>query len=105
MGRRVESFSLYQRTLSCALELAGSEKALARQLRVPLADLRAWLSGAEPPPRAVFLAAVDILVDPDEPVAPFLHWNAGNGDFGDVGMQIQSTDPPPQEPRCAPTSS
>jgi hypothetical protein len=105
MARRVESFSLYRRTLSCARKVAGSEKLLARRLHVPLADLRAWLDGAEPPPRAVFLAAVDILVDPDAPVAPFLHGNTANGDFVDVGMGIQSMDPSPQDPRCDPISS
>jgi hypothetical protein len=101
----VESFSLYQRTLACARTLTGSEKLLARRLHVPLEDLRAWLDGAEAPPRAVFLAAVDILIDPDEPVAPFLHRDAANGDFVDVGIRIQSTHPHRQDPRCDPISS
>ena len=86
----MESFTLYRRTLSCALKVAGSERLLARRLRVPLDDLRSWLAGRETPPKAVFLAAVDILVDPDAPVAPRLQPEAANSDFVDVGMQIQS---------------
>jgi hypothetical protein len=64
----VESFSLYQQALWCALRLTGDDDAgLARRLRVPLADLRGWLRGVDKPPKAVFLAAVDIIVDPEAP--------------------------------------
>ena len=86
----VESFSLYRRTLSCALKIAGSERLLARRLRVPLDDLRNWLEGREAPPKAAFLAAVDILVDPDAPVAARLQPEAANSDFVDVGIPVQS---------------
>ncbi len=66
----MDSFSLYQRTLACALRVAGSERKLARRLLVPEADLRRWLEGGETPPKSVFLAAVDILVDPDPAPSP-----------------------------------
>jgi hypothetical protein len=66
----VDSFSLYQRTLACALRVAGSERKLARRLLVPEADLRRWLEGGETPPKSVFLAAVDVLVDPDPAPSP-----------------------------------
>ncbi len=54
-----------QRTLKCALEIVGSEKTLARRLLVPVAELQAWLRGEDKPPKAVFLAAVDIVVGTD----------------------------------------
>ena len=53
--------SLRQRTLLRALEIVGDEATLARKLRVPMEELRAWLRGADVPPTAVFLAAVDIV--------------------------------------------
>ena len=52
---------LRYRTLLRAFEILGSRRALARQLRVPLADLDAWLKGDETPPTAVFLGAVDVV--------------------------------------------
>lgn len=61
----MDSFSLYQRTLACALKVAGSERKLARRLLVPQENLRRWLKGEETAPKSVFLAAVDILVEPE----------------------------------------
>jgi hypothetical protein len=51
------------RVLQRAVELMGSERAVARHLRVPMPDLFAWLKGADRPPRALFLEAVDLLIE------------------------------------------
>jgi len=55
--------TLEMRVLQRAAELLGSERALARRLRVPMPDLFAWLRGAEKPPRALFLETVDVLIE------------------------------------------
>ena len=60
--------SVYSRTLLKAAELAGGQKKLARQLRVPLADLENWVADKDEPPMAIFLRAVDLVLD--EPGAP-----------------------------------
>ena len=54
--------TLFERTLKRALDIVGDEQRLARRLRVPLADLHAWLAGDERPPTTAFLTAVDIVV-------------------------------------------
>jgi len=51
------------RALQRAAELLGSERALARRLRAPMRDLLAWLHGTERPTRAMFLSAVDVLIE------------------------------------------
>jgi hypothetical protein len=51
------------RVLQRAVEILGSERALARKLRVPRLALSGWLTGAERPISAVFLAAVDVLIE------------------------------------------
>ena len=56
--------SIYVRTLQAAAQLLGGERALARYLQVAMPDLFAWMHpGAEPPPRAVFLKAVDVVMN------------------------------------------
>jgi hypothetical protein len=55
--------TLEMRVLQRGAELLGSERALARYLRVPMPDLFLWLKGAERPTRATFLAAVDLLME------------------------------------------
>ena len=55
--------TLEMRVLQRAVELLGSERALARRLRVPMPDLFAWLKGTDRPPRALFLDAVDLLIE------------------------------------------
>ena len=56
--------SIYNRTLRKAAEQVGGERALARYLGVPVADLYAWMQpGAQPPPTAVFLMAVDLVLN------------------------------------------
>jgi hypothetical protein len=54
------------RVLQRAAEILGSERALARELRVPMLELFMWLRGSERPTRPVFLAAVDILIEHDD---------------------------------------
>ena len=54
---------VYVRTLQKAADLAGGRKKLARQLRVPLAELDRWMAGDEAPPIATFLKAVDLVLD------------------------------------------
>ena len=56
--------SIYNRPLQKAADHVGGQRALARYLKVPLADLYAWMRpGAEPPPSAVFLKAVDLVLN------------------------------------------
>jgi hypothetical protein len=57
------------RVLRRAADLVGGERALARELRTPVADVLAWLEGAARPARPVFLAAVDILIERGSPDA------------------------------------
>jgi hypothetical protein len=58
--------TLEMRVLQRAAEILGSERALARELRVPMLELFMWLRGSERPTRPVFLAAVDILIEHDD---------------------------------------
>ena len=55
--------SVYSRTLQKAAEAAGGQKKLARVLRVPLAELEKWIADKDDPPMAVFLKAVDMVLD------------------------------------------
>jgi hypothetical protein len=82
--------SVYARTLQKAAELLGSERALARYLRVPLPDLFVWMRpGALPPPEAVFLKAVDLVMndlsDPDAERAQKLRVAAIHGKWAQDG--------------------
>lgn len=54
--------SVHARTLHRACELLGGLDALSKKLGVPAASLVRWIGGVEPPPTAVFLAAVDIVL-------------------------------------------
>jgi hypothetical protein len=63
--------SVYNRILHKAAGIVGGERALARYLKVSQADVYAWMRpGASPPPAAVFLNAVDLVLNdldiPDE---------------------------------------
>lgn len=51
------------RTFQKAAELAGGQKNLARRLRVPTAELQKWIAGGGEPPMAIFLKAVDLVLD------------------------------------------
>ena len=61
--------SVYSRTLQRAAETAGGQKKLARQLRVPLGELEKWIADKDEPPMAVFLKAVDLVLDDTTPAA------------------------------------
>jgi hypothetical protein len=52
-----------------ALEFSGGAKKLARERRVPLADLEKWMAGTAVPPLAVFLKAIDLVLDETQPPA------------------------------------
>jgi hypothetical protein len=54
--------TLYARALHRACEVTGGVAALAAQLKASEAAVRAWIEGAEDPPEAAFLAAVEILL-------------------------------------------
>ena len=58
---------VYSRTFQKAAELSGGRKQLARQLRVPIADLEKWIAGASPPPLPIFLKAIDLVLDETSP--------------------------------------
>ena len=72
--------SVYSRTLQKAAETAGGQRKLARLLRVPLGELEKWIADKDEPPMAIFLKAVDLVLDettssgagsdPGEPPAP-----------------------------------
>jgi len=56
--------SVYDRILHKAAAIVGGERALARYLKVPQEELYAWMRpGASPPPTAVFLKAVDVVLN------------------------------------------
>ena len=61
--------SVYSRTLQKAAESAGGQKKLARLLRVPLGELEKWIGDKDEPPMAVFLKAVDLVLDDTTPAA------------------------------------
>ena len=61
--------SVYSKTLQKAAELVGGQKKLARQLRVPLAELEKWIADKDEPPTATFLAAVDLVLEETAPPA------------------------------------
>ena len=58
---------VYSRTFQKAVELSGGRKQLARQLRVPLADLEKWIAGQATPPLQTFLQAIDLVLDETQP--------------------------------------
>ena len=55
--------TLEMRVLQRATELLGSERALARRLRVQMPALFSWIKGTDTPTRAIFLEAIDILIE------------------------------------------
>jgi hypothetical protein len=84
--------SVYSRTLQKATELAGGQKKLARLLRVPQADLELWIADKDEPPMAIFLRAVDLVLDetgapaagsePGEPSPPKGCASGAKAEFG-----------------------
>ena len=59
--------SVYSRTFQKASELTGGLKKLARELRVPIAELEKWIADKEAPPTPTFLRAVDFVLDETSP--------------------------------------
>ena len=56
--------SVYNRILRKAADILGGDRALARYLKVPQAEIYAWTRpGASPPPTALFLNAVDLVLN------------------------------------------
>ena len=84
--------SVYSRTLQKATELTGGQKKLARLLRVPLSELENWIADKDEPPMAIFLRAVDLVLDetgapaagsePGEPSAPKACASGAKAEFG-----------------------
>ena len=77
---------VYARTLQKAAELLGGERALARYLKVPMPEVFVWMRpGGLPPPQAVFLKAVDLVLnnlsDEDEQRAQRLRVTAIHQDW------------------------
>jgi hypothetical protein len=58
---------VYSKTFTKASELLGGEKALARELRVPVADLGKWIAGSAKPPLSLFLRVIDLVLDETSP--------------------------------------
>jgi len=58
---------VYSKTFIKAAELLGGEKALARELRAPVADLDKWIAGSAKPPLSVFLRVIDLVLDETAP--------------------------------------
>jgi hypothetical protein len=52
---------MYRDTLLYALALAGSERELARQLRVTVSQVENWLSGADEIPERIFQRTIDLV--------------------------------------------
>jgi hypothetical protein len=84
--------SVYSRTLQKASELSGGQKKLARLLRVPQSDLENWIADKDEPPMAIFLRAVDLVLDetgapaagsePGEPSPPKDCASGAKAEFG-----------------------
>lgn len=53
----------YRDTLLYAMAIAGSERALAERLQVRVGMISTWRFGIEPVPHAVFLKAVDVVLN------------------------------------------
>jgi len=54
---------LYVKTLQRAAEICGGEQELALKLKVTPSHLALWLRGIEQPPGAIFLRAVDLVME------------------------------------------
>jgi len=61
------ALTLQMRVLERAAELLGSERLLARRLRISMSDLFTLLTGRERPTQETFLAAVDVLIEFGDP--------------------------------------
>ena len=59
-GDRMRSTSVYTRTLHAASDVAGGRHQLARFLSAHPDDVDDWMSGADFPPYAAYMAALDV---------------------------------------------
>ena len=59
----MDSGRLGASVLRRASSILGGTPALRKYLRVSALSLSVWMAGCEPPPRDVFLKAVDVIVD------------------------------------------
>src|SRR5712671_1592853 len=57
---------VHARTMMAAAEALGGLSNLAEFLKVSRAELFRWTAGAERPPQALFLLAVDLVLDDNE---------------------------------------
>ena len=55
--------SVYSRTLQKAAELIGGRAKLCRHLHVPADELQKWIDDKAVPPTAIFLRAVDLIIE------------------------------------------
>ena len=62
-----KDLKVYAKTFQKAAELAGGPRKLAHELHVPLAELDRWLAGEAQPPLAIFLQAIDYVLDETAP--------------------------------------
>jgi hypothetical protein len=61
--------SVYSRALQKAAELVGGQRKLSRHLQVPEAELQKWIGDQAIPPTAIFLRAIDLILDETAPPA------------------------------------
>ena len=57
------AYSVKTRTLKMAADRLGGPRKLRDHLRAPSADIVSWLAGLEEPPTAVFLRALELILD------------------------------------------
>lgn len=60
---RQPEIDVYVRTLGRAAVLSGGRYELAKKLQVTPEQIDAWINGAEDTPDAIFLRAVDLLME------------------------------------------
>lgn len=61
---------VHARTLRRAADIVGGERQLALRLKVNPSHLSIWLRGLCEPPADVFLGAVDLVTENDDPGDP-----------------------------------
>jgi len=59
--------TVHAQTLRRAAQIVGGTEQLAQQLAVKPSQLALWMGGAEPTPPDIFLRAVDLLAEHDDP--------------------------------------
>jgi hypothetical protein len=60
---RSVTYSVKAKTLQLAAKKLGGSRKLRDYLRAPSAEFVSWLSGIEEPPTAVFLRALELILD------------------------------------------